>query len=220
MAGGIVQYTGQWVIDQLKRLQAEGNQRLLEIRMLNGRIVDADKRAQGIADRTLQAKVRGKLHELALEQGKTMQRWRSFWGRIEKLSSDGIAWLRSNGYSTTGLGGLPLAPFALAGALVIGAVIWKENDRMKQEIALREKQWSGQKQLVDAYVAGQISEPQFQQSSTVLMAQTNAQIPAAPDPFGLANLSKALMPIALVALGFVVLPPLLQSFNSRTRRLA
>lgn len=218
MASGILQVSGQWVIDQLKKLEAAAEARRVEISMNNARIIEADKRAQKLPDAKRRDALRAQLHRMAQRQGVIAKAYRTFGAKVKQIAADSRAWLTSHGYST-GLSGLGVIqiPTAIVVALSIGAVVWVSNTWLEhanktQSAALKEFET-----VTGLLSSGQTTPEQAIALLSAANRNADANMPKG-DPLGLSNIAAALTPLAVIALAFVVLPPVIDAFNSRPRR--
>ncbi len=218
----VMQATGQWLIDQLKKLEAEAAKRRAEISIANGRIVAADAAAQKLSDATKRTDLRAQLHRMALRQATIVKAYRTFWGKVVDVTTKARGWLKANGFATQ-LGGLGVlqVPVSIVVLLTVGAVVWTANAWLIHANANQKRAVDELTKVLDAIAAGQITPEQ----GAAFLDKANAAADAGhpkTDPLGLANLAEAAMPLALIALGFLVLPRLLDAFAARpsTRRRA
>ena len=212
----VAQKTGQWLIDQLTKLKAAAKQRAAEISINNGHLMTENARADQIIDATARARVKAAITKMVARQVTIAGEYRTWYGTANKLATDGINWLRANGYATSGLSIAPLVPAAIVIALLGGAALWVMNEQIQahsQEVALK---YAEQKRLNDAYIAGQITTQQYDTATAGNQATTNSG--GSGDPF--ANLAKDIMPIAGIVLLIMVAPSLLESFNASRRARA
>lgn len=216
---GILQRGGQWVIDQVAKLEAEAERRRVEISENNGAIVAANARANTITDPVVRKNVQDGLHHLAERQGVIAQAWRTFWGKASDIATSARTWLRANGYSNglSGLGAVPVIPIVIIVGLTAGAVIWVANDWIKKaSLDAQRPSIASMTQLVNSRLAGQINDAQFAAMAKQVRATADATMPK-DDPLGLANLSAALPMIAIVAALVIFGPTLARSLGRRTQ---
>lgn len=218
MAGGILQTSGQWVIDQLAKLQAETEKRRTEIAMNNGRIMALDKRAQSISDPARRERIRAQLHQMALRQGSIAKVYRTFGARVVEIAAKAKAWLKQNGYST-GMGGLGViqVPTSIVVVLGIGAGVWIVNAWLANSNKSMDKGIGEFQTITGMIESGKLTPEQGIAYMQAANASTAANMPKG-DPLGLADLAAAVTPLAAIALGIMLLPPLMEAFNARPRR--
>jgi hypothetical protein len=212
---GIAQYTVTWVVQQLNALPAALEQVKAGISMNNARIMEIDRNADQIPDPAKRAIAKAQIRKFVARQAELMRAYKATGQKFNDAYAKMKAWLRERGLLNDsgmhGLGGGPLlAPF-LIGAAVAFVVIWAVNarkDNAKQSAVLPLVA-----QAVGQYTSGNSTTEQFNTVMDRLMEMSKPNPPQ--DPFGLANLAKELTPLALVVLGFLVLPPIVKSFTSR-----
>lgn len=213
----IAQNTGQWAIDQLRRLEAAALARRTEITVNNGRIVEGDRRAQAIADPAVRAAARARYHQLAQEQARIAAAYRTFGAKVAEVAGKVRAWLHANGYSTQ-LGALGVAPIALPTAIVallsLGAVVWAANTFLERINNAQGKAVDGANAVVSARLNGQIGHDQMVETLRAQQRLYEATKPKA-DPLGLANLAEALVPIGIVVVAVILGPPLIRALEGR-----
>jgi hypothetical protein len=221
MPNPVIQWTVDQLFKQLNGIQARAQQQRAQISIGNAHVMDLDTRAQAIADPAVRAKVRADVHKLALNQGRIAKAFKSFGGKIAAASKSAADWMRSHGIEpSAGLAGLGLAPLvipiAIIAAVIAATVAANLIDKMlgsaSKGIALK-------KQLIDALLAGKISHQDYMTSiSEVDKSVDAANQAAATDPFGIANIGKAALPIALIVGAIILVPMFMPKKNPHRRR--
>ena len=222
MANGVLQQTGQWVSDQLLKLQNEVEARRVEITINNGNIVAANARANAISDPVVRKNVQDGLHHLAERQAVIVSAWRTFGAKASDIADSWRKWLAANGY-TNGLNGLgelgaiPVIPIVIIAALTAGSIYWISNAWIAvANINAQRPAIDAQARAADAYVAHQLTDAQYAAVTKNLKQSADSAMPKG-DPLGLANLSAALPMIAIVAALVIFGPTLARSLGRRTQ---
>ena len=216
MASGIAQYSGQWLFEQLGKIQREVEQKRRDISELNGRLIAEDQRASAITDSTKRARVKAAIALAVKRQERLVATWRSIGKRFSDWSGQARTWLQANGY-TAQLGAVPLVPVAIgvAALALLTAMAWITRAVVVNRLAADQI-----KQANDAFIAGRIDATAHKRMVDAALATANSAEPKG-DPLGVSNILEALVPIGIIAALIVLGPPLLDAFASgRTSRRA
>lgn len=217
MASGVLQRSGQWLGDQLRKLEAELVARRTEISMNNARIIEGNERAKRITDPAKRALAIDGYSKLAKNQARIAAAYRTFGSKVQSIAQSVRQWLSANGYTTgvNGLGAIPLVPAAVVALLAGGTVAWVANDHLKRENSLATKAIGEKGRVLDGVLGGQLSPA----DGARLMASIDRSVEQqrGPDPLGLANLAEAIVPLGILAAALVLGPPLINAFGRKAR---
>lgn len=213
----------QWTVEQLLKVGGEIAKRLDAIRasisMSNARWIALNERGRAISDPARRDAVLAAVKAGVREQERIVGIYRMAGERFEAAWRAFRGWAAQHGAAPAALNGLGIGPAAVPAALVAGLLLIAGTAKTLETLLGAQVRRAGAlEKAVAGFAAGQLTEAQFRQAAAAINGQADREKPAG-DPFGIAAIAEALMPLALIALGFVVLPRLLDAMGSR-RRLA
>ena len=210
----VAQYTVTGLVQQLNALPAAIESARAGISARNAHVIELDQRANQVADPVKRAELKRAVQRLVQRQANVVKVYRATGAKFTAAYTRAKEFLRAHGLlATSGLNGLGVDPLVTPAVIAVAIVavsaavayIWTHLHAQDAEIT----QW---KELANRYVAGQLSDQQFRDLTSNLNATTDRAIPA--DPLGISSIAQSLIPLGLIALAFVVLPPIVQSLTT------
>lgn len=170
----------------------------------NGRLITADRNADGISDPTARAAAKASIKKLVARQASIVAKWRQVGGLVNTFRTKLRDWMRSLGLSIpSGLGAVPIVPLAIAGAVLLIVAGMHELGPRAQANLLEVKNKAAAIELLRSRPGAAADA----QSLAKLLEDTTPD----GDPFGLDAILKQLGPIAMLIAAAFIVPPLLRA---------